>query len=68
MADNDVMVFMCGPSTAQCKCGCGNGGPCEHKWDGPVRELDPATEGYGATVTCSRCGMDAMAHDMWVIP
>ena len=43
-------------------------GPCEHQWDGPERIFDPATEGYGATATCSRCGMDAVAHDMWVAP
>ena len=61
-------VFTCGPSTATCKCECGREplGPCEHQWDGPERIFDPATEGHGATATCSRCGMDAMAHDMWV--
>jgi hypothetical protein len=42
-----------------CYCACGTGGPCEHKWDGPVWQGDSF-----ATVTCSRCGCSAMSHDM----
>ena len=42
-----------------CYCNCANGGPCEHKWDGPGLDLD-----NGWTATCSRCGMTAMGHDM----
>jgi len=58
--NDDFMIVMCGPSSAACKCECGRGGPCEHKWDGEFIR----TEG-GGTATCSRCGMDAMSHSMW---
>lgn len=44
-----------------CYCACGNGGPCEHKWDGTPYESD---DGSTWSVTCSRCGMTAMSHSL----
>lgn len=63
MGEDGLLVFACGPSTATCKCECGRGGKCEHKWDGEFRRTE-----YGGTATCSRCGMDAFEHDQWVMP
>lgn len=61
-------VRMCGPSTQKCVCKCPNG-PCEHQWDGePVREYHDNSNLASESSTCSRCGMDSMAHDMWVSP
>lgn len=34
---------------------------CGHVWDGPWAERD-----WGGSVTCSRCGMLAIQHDMRV--
>ncbi len=62
-AMSEITIITCGSSTSKCKCACSTGGPCEHKWGGPVKELE-----RGASVTCSRCGMDAMSHDLWVGP
>lgn len=43
-----------------CYCDCGSGGPCEHDWTGPGVDL-----GEGAwSVTCARCGTDAMSHSL----
>lgn len=66
MPDKDrdnVDIIVCGPSTPKCRCQCPDG-PCEHQWDGP--EIDLGGGAY--SVTCSRCGKDAMSHDMWVAP
>lgn len=58
----EITATTCGPSTAKCKCDCPRS--CEHKWYGPEQDL-----GNGAwSVTCSRCGMDAMSHSLWVCP
>ena len=43
-----------------CYCDCSRGGPCEHDWSGPGVEIG---EG-GWSVTCARCGMDAMGHSL----
>lgn len=40
----------------------------EHQWDGPVVEFEAGGGGTGASVTCSKCGLDAMTHDMMVGP
>lgn len=42
-----------------CYCACSSGGSCEHKWDGP----DYESESF-SSVTCSRCGVAAISHDM----
>jgi len=37
---------------------------CDHVWDGePIEEDMPGGGSFGS-VTCSKCGMDAMSHDM----
>lgn len=56
-----VTAVVCGPQSAKCKCQCPDGS-CEHKWDGPAESFEGCT-----TTTCSRCGMTAMGHDMWVL-
>ena len=61
-APDEVTLHVCGPSTAECKCQCPDG-PCEHVWDGPGFD-----DGQLSTATCSRCGMTAFAHSMWVNP
>jgi len=60
---SEVTIFACGPSTDKCRCECPNG-PCEHKWDGPKLAI---SDNRGVSVTCSRCGMDAWAHDLWIV-
>lgn len=32
---------------------------CDHKWDGPDKDFE-----NGSSVTCSKCGMTALSHDM----
>lgn len=59
-----VVAFTCGPSRPGCKCRCPEG-DCGHKWDGPTVELD---EGLVVTSSCSKCGMTAIDHDLWVAP
>jgi hypothetical protein len=56
-----ITIHICGPSTATCRCNCPES--CEHKWDGPTVRFE-----NGASVTCSRCGMDAMSHSLMVMP
>lgn len=52
-------LFCCPPSLCKCNCGIDDGPHvCEHKWDGPR-----VGDEHGDSVTCSRCGMSAMAHD-----
>lgn len=68
MADEQVTYFQCGPSSAGCKCNCGTGATeriCEHKWDGKEEFHEYPEGGCSSSVTCSRCGMSAMSHDMW---
>lgn len=64
--EKDVTVFACGPGNKKCKCECPDG-PCEHKWDGWI-EFEEDNGCAGATAVCSRCGMDAMTHSLWVGP
>ena len=61
MSEPKVVIHTCGPSTAKCVCKCPES--CEHKWDGPNQEFL-----NGVSVTCSRCGMTAIQHAMWVCP
>jgi hypothetical protein len=49
---SDVTVFVCGRRWCQKE-------GQEHSWDGPTVEFPG-----GATVTCSRCGLDAMTHTL----
>lgn len=48
-----------------CYCACGEGGPCEHDWNGDGYDFP---DGSGWSSTCSRCGTIAMHHDMRVMP
>lgn len=67
-SEDQVTYFACGPSNSKCKCTCGVEGiphVCEHQWDGEGQEFDG---GCGWTATCSRCGMTALSHSMWVGP
>ena len=68
---------LCGPSSAKCRCECGRDDGtgdrlqkplCEHVWDGPGQEAVYLDGGSSSSVTCSRCGMSALSHDMWVMP
>lgn len=53
-------VIVCGPSTiGKCVCKCPES--CEHIWDGETID-----EEQMSTATCSRCGMWAINHDMWI--
>jgi hypothetical protein len=55
-----------------CYCACPDG-PCQHIWDGPnkpigLEEGQDESEACGWSTTCSRCGADAMSHDMRCAP
>lgn len=65
-----VIVMACGPSNAICKCTCGREGErvCEHAWDGPEQVIEYPEGGCSSSATCSRCGMSALSHAMWVGP
>ncbi len=61
-------IFCCPPSTT-CKCNCGTEQEpriCEHIWDGEEKEI--IGMGYGSSVTCSKCSMSAISHDMRCSP
>ena len=45
-----------------CYCACPDG-PCQHIWDGPGIDGD-----HFSSVTCSRCGTDALSHDLRCMP
>ena len=69
-ASNELTYFACGPGNAKCKCTCGVDGVehvCEHDFQGWQEFRDPDGGGGGTTV-CTRCGMTAMSHSMWVGP
>ena len=44
-----------------CYCACGEGGPCEHDWNGEPHISEDESL-YSAT--CSRCGMLAFSHSL----
>lgn len=60
-----VTAFVCPPG---CPCECATGGPCEHDWRGSIVLRDSRGRACGAALACSRCGVDAMAHDQMVLP
>ena len=53
------------PNKCYCACSSEPRGSCEHKWDGPDWESE---DGCAMSVTCSRCGMTAMSHDLRYAP
>jgi hypothetical protein len=63
---SEVTIMTCGPSTMKCKCNCPE--YCEHIWDGEQEETRYENGASSVSVTCSRCGMSAMQHDMLVMP
>ena len=68
MSDEEVHFHVCyGSSSPKCRCKCPDG-ECEHVWDGEW--VEEKFEGGGGTssVTCSRCGMRRIDHDMWCGP
>ena len=51
-----VTVFVCPP-------------PCDHAWDGPpFVTYYPSGRIAGESVTCSKCGIDAMSVDLMEAP
>ena len=57
-----------GGSSAQCYCACPDG-PCQHDWTGLGQDvLNDNDEPCGFEVTCARCGMGAMSHDLRFMP
>lgn len=66
MTPHDTAIA-CGPSTPTCRCKCPDG-PCEHVFDGPFIEHRDEDGCHTGTATCSRCGMEAIVHDLWVLP
>jgi hypothetical protein len=71
--ENSVTIITCGPGTPKCECQCPDG-PCERVWDGSEIELISYDARHGrpyvsgSSATCSRCGMGAYDHDLWVSP
>lgn len=61
MSEPTIIGFVCSASRENCECRCPES--CGHKWDGPTLVFD-----NGGTATCSKCGMSAMDHDVWVTP
>lgn len=58
-----ITGFVCSASREKCECCCPKS--CGHKWDGPC---ETSEDGRASWVTCSRCGMAALDHDLWVMP
>ena len=54
-------ILKCGPQSESCECNCPDG-ECGHKWD-EWEEIE-----NGGSAKCSKCGMLAIDHDMWVMP
>jgi hypothetical protein len=44
---------------------CGPGDTCPHEWDGPEVKSE---DGSITSLTCSKCGMDAYTHSLWMAP
>lgn len=57
----DVCFHASGADNCYCDC---PDGPCQHVWDGPEYVEESEGGGYMSSVTCSRCGMPAIYHDM----
>jgi len=65
-------IFFHASHSHGCYCACPDG-PCQHIWDGPSRPIgleegEDERNAPGWSVTCSRCGADAMSHDMRCAP
>jgi hypothetical protein len=50
-----------------CRCLCGvPGGICTHEWDGEFVEIVPEDTVAVSSKTCTKCGMLAYEHDLWL--
>ena len=64
IANSDISIHHCGPQSEKRKCRCGYPeGTCEHIWNGPSEDTENSS-----SVTCSKCGLSALQHDLWVMP
>lgn len=67
--DNPIIVHSCGPSRPGCECRCtAEKRDCGHVWNGEAEEGETAGGGFYSSATCSKCGMSAIAHDLWCGP
>ena len=65
----DLTIVACGPSTVECRCQCIEGKGCDHDFCEVIRYRDPETgRETGGGLRCAKCGLDNMAHDLWVLP
>lgn len=66
MNKDPIIIHSCGPSSTKCICRCtAEKRDCEHIFDGDPEEFEMGHGAIGWSVTCSRCGMSAMSHDLW---
>jgi hypothetical protein len=64
-----TIIHGCGPSRGPCECRCTpEKRDCDHVWDGETETIEYDTGAVSQSVTCSKCGMSAMTHDMWCGP
>lgn len=63
-------IFSCGSSSTRCRCECSpeGGRKCEHQWDGEGTSVTYEDGGGMESASCSKCGMLAIDHDLWVLP
>ena len=59
---SEVTRFVCGPQSDTCKCQCPDG-PCEHDFQG-CQDMG----GGCYSSVCTKCGMPAVQHSLWVGP
>lgn len=66
--EREISIFVCrGANSKKCRCQCPDS--CEHEWDGPwKKDAIPFGDGECESVTCSRCGMTRIDHDLWAGP
>jgi hypothetical protein len=64
--EDPVLIHSCGAGNAKCACECSKGGPCGHVWDGEGVEEIYEDGGAMSSASCSRCGMLAISHSMWL--
>lgn len=69
---DETVLFQCGSGNEKCRCNCdASRDPktfehvCEHSWDG-WREWEEPGGGASAEAVCSRCGMGALHHALWM--
>lgn len=65
-------IFFHASHSHGCYCACPDG-PCQHVFNGPVvplglEEGEDPKQACGWSVSCSKCGLDAMSHDIKFMP